>query len=80
MYRSDPARPISTEAKVAIFSATVASLSMLVALIGTSSTILLGWRAERRQSAEYKLKIEQLELQIAEARKKAAIRLDQISN
>jgi hypothetical protein len=49
----------------------ISFFSLLVAMIGTSSTIMLGWRADRRQTAEYKLKIEQLELQLGEARKKA---------
>jgi hypothetical protein len=49
----------------------ISFLTLLVTVIATSSSILLGWRADRRQSVEYKLKIEQLELQLVEARKKA---------
>jgi hypothetical protein len=44
---------------------------MIVSGIGTASTILLGWRADRRQAKEFKLKIEQLELQLQEARMKS---------
>jgi hypothetical protein len=40
----------------------------IVSSFGTASTIMLGWRAERRQSQEFRLKIEQLELQLVEAR------------
>jgi hypothetical protein len=35
--------------------------SILVALVVTSSTIILGWRADRRQNAKYKLRIKELE-------------------
>jgi hypothetical protein len=43
---------------------------LVVSAIGTTSTILLGWRAERRQSEEFKLKIKQLELQLQETQAK----------
>jgi hypothetical protein len=49
----------------------IATLVMIVSGIGTASTILLGWRADRRQAKEFKLKIEQLELQLQEARMKS---------
>jgi uncharacterized membrane protein len=49
----------------------ISGLSLLIAAISTVSGTMLGWRTDRRQSAEYKLKIEQLELQVAEAKKKA---------
>jgi hypothetical protein len=51
--------------------------TLFVSMIGTTSTILLGWRADRRQSDEFKLKIEQLELQLREARKSNVSSLDQ---
>jgi hypothetical protein len=44
-------------------------LAFVVSGIGTASTVILGWRSERRES---KLKIAQLELQLAEARAKPA--------
>jgi hypothetical protein len=59
----------------AVITAGVSVLALIVTAIGATSTILLGWRAERRQadeyklkSDEYKLKIQQLELQLAEAK------------
>jgi hypothetical protein len=39
--------------------------------IGTISSVILGWRSERRQSAESTLKIAQLEIQLAQARSEA---------
>jgi L-asparagine transporter-like permease len=55
---------------LATFWLAVSTLTAVIALIGSASTIILGWRADRRQSAEFRLKIEQLELQLAEARQK----------
>ena len=49
----------------------ISILTLIIATIGTTSTILLGWRADARQSQEFKLKIEQLELQLVEAREEA---------
>lgn len=46
--------------------------AFVVSSVGTASAVILGWRCERRQAAESKLKIEQLELQLAEARKQTA--------
>jgi hypothetical protein len=48
------------------------ALTSLVAMVGTASTVLLGWRSDRRQSQEFRLKIEQLELQLAETRRASA--------
>jgi hypothetical protein len=48
--------------------------ALCISAVGTVSTVILGWRNERRQSAEFKLKIEQLELQLAQARESAANR------
>jgi hypothetical protein len=56
---------------VGFFTAIISLLTSMVATIGSISTILLGWRADRRQSDELKLKLQQLELQIVEARGKA---------
>jgi hypothetical protein len=42
-------------------------LGMVITMIGTASTVLIGWRAERRQSEEFKLRIKQLELQLLAA-------------
>ena len=49
----------------------MASLTLVMAMIGTASIIILGWRSDRRQSEEFKLKIRQLELELAETRGKA---------
>ncbi|MCP2209462.1 hypothetical protein [Bradyrhizobium diazoefficiens] len=49
----------------------VSAVASMVAMLGTASTILLGWRDDRRKTKEFSLKIEQLELQLIEARKAA---------
>jgi hypothetical protein len=49
----------------------LSSLSTFVATIGTASAVLLAWRTDRRQAEELKLKIAQLELQLAEANTKS---------
>ena len=36
--------------------------------IGTISTMILGWRSEKRQALESRLKVAQLELELAKAR------------
>ena len=41
--------------------------------LGTISSVVLGWRTERRQAAESKLRIEQLEIQLAQARAETKI-------
>jgi hypothetical protein len=46
--------------------------AVLITGLGTASTVILGWRNDRRQAAESKLKIEQLELQLAELRRSDA--------
>ena len=67
-----PGRPSGPSATDLGMLAVVGSgLTSLIASIGTASTVLLGWRADRRQSQEFKLKIEQLEFQLVEARKAA---------
>jgi hypothetical protein len=55
---------------VSIITVLVSFLTFVVSAIGTASTVLLGWRAERRQSEEFKLKIKQLELQLQETQAK----------
>jgi membrane-bound ClpP family serine protease len=57
---------------IAVLTVLISSLTLLIAMIGTTSTIILSWRADRRQSEEFKLKIQQLELELAEAREKAS--------
>ena len=56
----------------------LSSFCALIATIGTASTILLGWRVDRRhaetdrrQAEQGRLKIAQLEFQLAEVRAKA---------
>jgi hypothetical protein len=46
----------------------VSFITLILSAIGTSSAIILGWRTDRRQTQEFKLKIQQLEMQLAEAR------------
>src|SRR5262245_55233963 len=55
---------------IGMLMASISVLTLIVGMVGTASTVLLGWRADRRQSEEFKLKIEQLEFQLAEAREK----------
>jgi len=43
--------------------------TMLLTAIGTTSTVLLGWRSERRANREFTLKIQQLEVQMAQIRR-----------
>jgi len=43
--------------------------TMLLTAIGTTSTVVLGWRSERRANREFTLKIEQLEVQMAQIRR-----------
>jgi len=59
---------------IAVLTVLISSLTLLIAMIGTTSTIILSWRADRRQSEEFKLKIQQLELELAEAKEKASKR------
>lgn len=54
-----------------ILAILVSFLVFTVSAVGAASTIVLGWRSERRQAQEFKLKIEHLELQLAEARERA---------
>jgi hypothetical protein len=63
--------PIYSQSQVGNSLAAISFLSLIVACIGTSSSIFLGWRADRRQSEELRLEIEQLELQLSEALKAA---------
>jgi hypothetical protein len=42
--------------------------TLIVSMVGTTSTVLLGWRSDHRDAKEFKFKIEQLEVQLAEAR------------
>jgi hypothetical protein len=43
--------------------------TLLVSLASAASTIWLGWRNDGRQTREFGLKIQQLELQLEEAQK-----------
>ena len=66
-------RPLSELLALApVLAVCVSFLAFIVSALGTASTIMLGWRSERRQTQEFHLKIQQLELQLAEARAKAA--------
>lgn len=52
----------------------LSAATFILSAVGTASTVLLGWRNDRRQSREFGLKIEQLEMQLANARGEAASR------
>jgi hypothetical protein len=56
---------------VPLYALLVSMGAFCVSAIGTASTVILGWRNERRIAAESKLKIEQLEMQLTEARRQA---------
>lgn len=60
--------PATTFQTVALL---ISGATFLISGIGTASSVILGWRNERRQSAEFRLRIEQLERQVAEARQQA---------
>ena len=49
----------------------ISSVALLFTCLGTTSSIILGWRADRRQAEEQRLKIVHLELQLEEARMRA---------
>lgn len=61
---------------VAATTLAISTLALIVTALGTASTVLLGWRDEKRQTAETKLKIEQLERQLAEAKAEMPKKLD----
>jgi hypothetical protein len=44
----------------------VSFLTFLLSVVGTAFTVFFGWRKERRESEESKLRIQQLELQVAQ--------------
>ena len=68
-YRSGGGAPDKIEseqiATVSLVTIGISFLAMMVAAMGTSSSILLGWRADRHQTEEFKLKIQQLERKLA---------------
>jgi ABC-type Fe3+ transport system permease subunit len=71
---------ISDAPTIAVVTLAFSGITSVLATLGTASTILLGWRSDRRQAKESKLKMEQLELQLADARKaSAAAQLNQAS-
>ena len=42
--------------------------ALLFTGLGTVSSVILGWRSERRQAAESRLRVAQLELELARTR------------
>jgi hypothetical protein len=44
----------------------------MVTAFGTGSSVVLAWRGEKRESAEFRLKIEQLQLELATERANSA--------
>jgi hypothetical protein len=61
---------------VAAATLAISTLALMVTVLGTASTVMLGWRDDKRQTAETKLKIEQLERQLAEAKVEMPKKLD----
>lgn len=61
---------ISSLGLAGFITAIISTCTLIVTTTGTISALVLGWRGDRRQSQEFRLKIEQLELQIAEMREK----------
>ena len=59
------AEQIATAALVAMG---ISFLAMMAAAIGASSSILLGWRTDRRQTEELRLEIQRLERELARSR------------
>ena len=74
-----PDSPGATINLIGMVTVGISFLALIVSTVATTSAVLLGWRADRRRSEEFKLKIEQLELQLAEARRNAS-GAPQISN
>ena len=62
------AEPSYTLPFIGLATLCISFLALIVSGIETTSSVLLGWRADRRQSDEFKLKIQQLELQLAETK------------
>jgi hypothetical protein len=52
-------------------TALICVTTFFISAIGSAFTIMLGWKAERKQAEETELKIAQLELQVLELRSKA---------
>jgi ABC-type Fe3+ transport system permease subunit len=50
---------------VAWAALTISFLALIVSAVGTASAVLFGWQADRRQTEEARLKIQQLERQLA---------------
>lgn len=55
---------------VLIITVSISFFALIASAVGATSTILTGWRAERRRSEEFKLRIKQLERQLQEAQGK----------
>ena len=55
-------------ATIAVATLPVSFLALIVTAIGTASTVLLGWRNDRRQAEEARLKIQQLERELAKSK------------
>src|SRR5437868_5859953 len=47
----------------------ISFVALLVTMTGTTSTILLGWRADKRQSREYELRIAQLQAELHKSKR-----------
>jgi hypothetical protein len=61
---------------IALVTAGISALTLIVTSVSTASNIVLGWRNDRRLDRESQLKIQQLELQLEEMRQKAQVKPD----
>jgi hypothetical protein len=62
--------------RINVVTAGICFLIFIVTSIGTASTVLTSWRNDRRQEREYKLKIQQLELQVEQLRRSTPEKTD----
>jgi hypothetical protein len=59
-----PPSDVESGSSLAELATVISGLTFLVSSIGTASTVILGWRSERRQTQEFKLKVQQLETEV----------------
>jgi hypothetical protein len=62
--------------RINVVTAGISFLIFIVTSIGTASTVLTSWRNDRRQEREYKLNIQQLELQVEQLRRSTPEKTD----
>jgi H+/gluconate symporter-like permease len=70
-FYAPPGPPPGGPQEIAAIALLVSIAAFVVSFVGTVSTLVLGWRAERREAVESRLRIAQLEKQAADARRPA---------